>query len=123
MRCPDSEQREQLTSPQTLRRDRNAARQENRPRRQEDRRIRRDGSQRGEEGCSLRKSAAPAKKAAVAAKKAAAVKAAPQVTITLKQCAAELAEGHDLPKKIAEAMLADLVTLATEHLKRVTKSV
>jgi DNA-binding protein HU-beta len=29
-----------------------------------------------------------------------------------------LAEGHDLPKKIAEAMLADLVTLATEHLKK-----
>ena len=31
--------------------------------------------------------------------------------------AAELAESHDLPKKQAEAMLADLMTLATTHLK------
>jgi len=45
------------------------------------------------------------------------VKAAPQVTITLKQIAAQLAEGHDLPKKQAEAVLSDLVTLATQHLK------
>jgi DNA-binding protein HU-beta len=45
------------------------------------------------------------------------VKAAPQVTVTLKQFAAELAEGHELPKKVAEAVLADLVTLATQHLK------
>jgi DNA-binding protein HU-beta len=64
------------------------------------------------------KKLAPAKKAAVPAKKSAAVKAAPQVTITLKQIAAELAEGHDLPKKQAEAVLGDLVTLATRHLKR-----
>jgi hypothetical protein len=54
-----------------------------------------------------KKAAAPAKKSAPAAKKAAApakkgaAKAAPQVTITLKQIAAELAEGHDLPKKQA----------------------
>jgi DNA-binding protein HU-beta len=46
------------------------------------------------------------------------VKAAPQVTITLKQFAAELAEGHNLPKKVAEVVLADLVTLAAEHLKK-----
>jgi DNA-binding protein HU-beta len=46
------------------------------------------------------------------------VKAAPQVTVTLKQFAAELAEGHELPKKVAEAVLADLVTLATQHLKK-----
>ena len=66
----------------------------------------------------LKKSAAPVKKAAAPAKKSAAKKAAPQVTITLKQMAAELAEGHDLPKKVAEAVLADLVTVATTHLKK-----
>jgi DNA-binding protein HU-beta len=31
--------------------------------------------------------------------------------------AAELAEGHDLSKKVAEAVQGDLVTLATRHLK------
>jgi DNA-binding protein HU-beta len=41
-------------------------------------------------------------------------------TVTLKQIAAELAEGHDLPKKVAEAVLADLVTLATTHQNRLT---
>jgi DNA-binding protein HU-beta len=65
-----------------------------------------------------KKAAPPVKKAVVPAKKSAAVKAAPQVTVTLKQFAAELAEGHDLPKKVAEAVLADLVTQATEHLKK-----
>jgi DNA-binding protein HU-beta len=45
------------------------------------------------------------------------VKAAPQITVTLKQIAAELAEGHDLPKEQAEAGLGDLVALATRHLK------
>jgi hypothetical protein len=69
------------------------------------------------------KKAAPPKKAAAPAKKAAAsVKVAPQVTITLKQIAAELAEGHDLPKKQAEAVLNDLVTLATQHLKKGDKN-
>jgi DNA-binding protein HU-beta len=67
---------------------------------------------------SSKKAAAPAKKAAVPGKKATAVKAAPQVTITLKQMAAELAEGHELPKKVAEAVLTDLVTMATKHLAK-----
>ena len=67
------------------------------------------------------KKAAPPKKAAAAAKKSSPAKAAPQVTITLKQIAAELAEGHDLPKKVAEAVLGDLVSLATEHLKQGNK--
>ena len=43
--------------------------------------------------------------------------AASQTTITLKQMAAELAESHDLPKKQAEAVLGDLVTLTTRHLQ------
>ena len=65
------------------------------------------------------KKAAPPKKTAAPAKNAAApVKAAPQVTITLKQIAAQLAEDHDLPKKQAEAVLSDLMTLTTEHLKK-----
>jgi DNA-binding protein HU-beta len=65
-----------------------------------------------------KKAAAPVQKAAAPAKKSAAKEAVPQVTITLKQMAAELAEGHDLPKKVAEAVLGDLVTLATTHLKQ-----
>ncbi len=80
---------------------------------------------------AIKKAAASAKKATPVAKKAApvankaaappkkaAAKAAPQVTITLKQIAAELAEGHDLPKKQAESMLGDLVALTTRHLKK-----
>jgi DNA-binding protein HU-beta len=43
--------------------------------------------------------------------------AASQTTITLKQMAAELAGGHDLPTKQAEAVLGDLMTLATRHLQ------
>ena len=44
-------------------------------------------------------------------------KATSPATITLKQMAAELAESHDLSKKQAEAVLGDLMTLATNHLK------
>jgi DNA-binding protein HU-beta len=72
---------------------------------------------------AAKKATAPAKAAAAVktvappAKKAVPVKAAPQATITLKQIAAELAEGHDLPKKQAEALLGDFVALATQHLK------
>jgi DNA-binding protein HU-beta len=70
-------------------------------------------------GASAAKKAAPiTHKAAAPAKKAIAAKAASQVTITLKQIAAELAEGHDMSKKLAEAMLGDLVTLATKHLQK-----
>ena len=67
---------------------------------------------------------APAKKAAPAAKKAAApVKAAPakaaaQATVTLKHLAAALADSHDIARKQAEAVLGDLVTIATRHLKK-----
>jgi DNA-binding protein HU-beta len=69
-------------------------------------------------GGPVAKSVAPAvKKAAPTAKKAVAAKAAPPVTITLRQIAATLAESHDLPKKVAEAVLGDLVTLATQHLQ------
>jgi DNA-binding protein HU-beta len=73
---------------------------------------------------AAKKAAAPAKKAAPAAKKAAAppqkssAKAAPQATITLRQIAATLADGHDLPKKQAESLLGDLVALTTQHLKK-----
>ena len=66
----------------------------------------------------------PAKKAATAAKKAAAswkatpAKAAAQATVTFKHLAAELADSHDIAKKQAEAVLVDLVTPATKHLKK-----
>ena len=58
----------------------------------------------------------PAKKAA--AKKAAPAKSAVQATITLKHLAAALADSHEIAKKQAEAVLGDLVTLTTRHLKR-----
>ena len=69
-------------------------------------------------GRRSQKSCPNPKKAAAPAKKPAPAKAVPQATITLKQIAAELAESHDLPKKQAEGMLGDLVTLATQHLKK-----
>ncbi len=61
----------------------------------------------------------PAKKAAATAKKSAVpAKAAPQMTVTLKHLAAALSDSHVLPKKQAEAVLGDLVTLTTKHLKK-----
>ena len=61
-------------------------------------------------GCGpVRVGSAPAKQAAPA-------KAAPQATLTLKHIAAELAEGHDLTKKAAEAVLDDFVALITRQL-------
>jgi DNA-binding protein HU-beta len=62
------------------------------------------------------KAAAPAKKAAGPAKKAGPAKAVPQATTTLKHIAAELAEGHDLSKKAAEAVLDDFVAVVTRQL-------
>jgi hypothetical protein len=52
------------------------------------------------------------------AKKAAPAKTATQATITLKHLAAALAEDHEMPRKQAEAVLGDLVTLTTKHLKK-----
>jgi DNA-binding protein HU-beta len=43
---------------------------------------------------------------------------AKQTTISLKQLAASLAGSHDMPKKQAEGILADLVNLVTKHLKK-----
>jgi DNA-binding protein HU-beta len=43
---------------------------------------------------------------------------ASQITITLKQMAAELADGHNLSKKQAEAVLDDLMKLTTRHIKK-----
>jgi DNA-binding protein HU-beta len=41
-----------------------------------------------------------------------------QTTVTMKHLAAQLAEDHEVPKKQAEAMLGDMVTLVTKHLKK-----
>ena len=61
----------------------------------------------------------PAKKAAPTAKKSAApAKGAVQATVTLKHLAAAFADSHDIAKKQAEAVLGEMVTLATRHLKR-----
>lgn len=45
-------------------------------------------------------------------------KAATPATVTLKHLAAALAEEHELSKKTAEAILTDLVTKITKHLKK-----
>jgi DNA-binding protein HU-beta len=70
-----------------------------------------------EDSMPAAKKAAPAKKAAAPAKKAAG-KSAVQVTITLKQLAAQVAASHEIPKKLAEAVLDDLVTATSQHLKK-----
>ena len=62
-----------------------------------------------------------AKKVAKPAKKGAPAKSAAQATVTLKHLAAELADSHDIAKKQAEAVLGDLVTLTTRHLKKGAK--
>ena len=70
--------------------------------------------------------AAPAVKPAVKAVKS--VKASPAVkaakpavkapTITLRHLGADLAEAHNMPKKQANLVLADLVERITKHLKK-----
>src|ERR1700748_1620202 len=60
----------------------------------------------------------PANKAATTGKKPRQAKAGAQATITLRHLAAALADNYELPKKQAEAMLGDVVTLTTRHLKR-----
>lgn len=64
------------------------------------------------------KAAPAAKGAAKAAAKAPAPKAAVQATVTLKQIAAQLAEGQSMPKKQAEALLGEFVATVTGHLKK-----
>jgi DNA-binding protein HU-beta len=41
-----------------------------------------------------------------------------QTTISTKQLAATLAGDHEMPKKQAEALLGDLISLLTKHLKK-----
>jgi DNA-binding protein HU-beta len=38
--------------------------------------------------------------------------------VTLKQLAAELADKHDLPKKVSAEIAGDLISLVTKHLKK-----
>jgi DNA-binding protein HU-beta len=82
-----------------------------------------------EESMPAAKKAAPAKKAAASARtaapakaaapaKKAAAKAAVQATVTLKQIASNVAATHDISKKLAEAVLDDLVTATARHLKQ-----
>ena len=39
-------------------------------------------------------------------------------TVTLKHIAATLADNHEMPKKQAESILSDMVTMITKHLKK-----
>jgi DNA-binding protein HU-beta len=45
-------------------------------------------------------------------------KAATPTTVTLRHLATALAESHDMPKKQANEMLGDMVTMITKHLKK-----
>jgi DNA-binding protein HU-beta len=67
---------------------------------------------------AAKKAPAAAKSAAKSPKAAAPAKAAAQATVTLKHLAASLAESHEMPKKQADAVLADMVGLVTRHLKK-----
>ena len=52
------------------------------------------------------------------AKMATPAKTTSSSTVTLKHLAAALADKHEVPKRQAEAVLGDLVTMTTKHLKR-----
>jgi DNA-binding protein HU-beta len=45
-------------------------------------------------------------------------KAASPSTVTVKHLAAEIADGQDISKKQAEAILTDVITRITRHLKK-----
>jgi DNA-binding protein HU-beta len=45
-------------------------------------------------------------------------KASTQTTVTLKHLAAAISEDHEMSKKQTEAVLGDLVTKVTKHLKK-----
>jgi DNA-binding protein HU-beta len=45
-------------------------------------------------------------------------KAATPSTVTVKHLAAEIADGQDMSKKQAEAILTDVITRITRHLKK-----
>ncbi len=66
---------------------------------------------------AARKAPAAAKSAAKTPK-AAPAKAAAQATVTLKHLAAELAESHEMQRKLCEGMLSDMVGMVTRHLKK-----
>ncbi len=58
------------------------------------------------------------KKPAKAAAKTPAKAAAKVDTVTLRHLGAALAEAHEIPKKQGIAVLEDMVTMITKHLKR-----
>ena len=61
----------------------------------------------------------PSAKSGAAAKASPAAKAEKkQATVTLKHLGEALAAQHNLPKKQANAVLADMVTMITKHLKK-----
>lgn len=63
--------------------------------------------------------AAPKPAAAKTAKGAAAKSGAvASPTVTLRQIAAQIAESHELPKKQADAVLTNMVSLVVKHLKK-----
>ncbi|MCB1514953.1 MAG: HU family DNA-binding protein [Hyphomicrobiaceae bacterium] len=65
------------------------------------------------------KKKAAVKKTATAKKAAKATKAAKaQTTVTLRNLSDAIAEAHDLPKKQANAMLTEMISMITTHLKK-----
>src|SRR3954471_11525314 len=67
------------------------------------------------------KVAPPAKAKPAAEAKGAAAGKTPAAAVSLKQLAAGLAEGHDLPKRQVEAMLGEFVQTFAEHLQQGSK--
>jgi DNA-binding protein HU-beta len=57
------------------------------------------------------------KAAKAPAAKAKALVAKPTATITLKSIVEQLAEGHEMPKKQADAFIAEMIDTITTHLK------
>ena len=67
------------------------------------------------------KAAAPSRAKVPAKGAAAAANGATAAAVSLKQMAATLAEGHDLPKRQVEAMLGEFVQSLAEHLQQGSK--
>lgn len=66
---------------------------------------------------SAKKAAAPAPARPVGKPAAGATTKTPSETVTLKSIFETMAETHDLPKKTAHALAAEMVDLFTTHLK------
>ena len=75
------------------------------------------GHAKSDSGATLAVATKAARKQSAEVPSAASAKPKAATTVTLKHLAAGLAEKHDLPKKLADTLLADMVGLVLDHLK------